>query len=674
MLSDSAAAGTPIHYAILFQDVRSGEQVTTVQADGAIEVKFSYRDNGRGPDLAERVQLGPQDVPRTISITGKSRLGGPVAESFERTGDEVSWRSEADSGRVRVLEPAVYVPVNSSFELEALIARALLKSPQHRLRALPGGELAIQELDHVALIRRAARRQAILYAITGWTTEPLYIWLTGGTQPALFAYVYPGYMRVIETGWESKGPLLEQRQAKAEAAMLKALAQRLTHQFASPIVLRNVRIFDSEQGRVSPPSSLYVERGRIVRIEAGDQEPAGVHTVIEGGGQILMPALFDMHTHVDAWSLLLQVAGGVTTCRDMGNDNARLAQIIAGVDAGEILGPRIIPAGFIEGESQYSSRGGFVVKDLQGALNAVDWYAAHGYRQVKLYNSFKPEWVAPTAAHAHELGLRVSGHVPAFMLAEEAVVAGYDEIQHINQVMLNFFTGPGDDSRTLARIYLVAENASSLDLDSPRVQQFIALLKAHGTVIDPTLATFEGNFTQENGRTNPAYDAIAAHTPVAMQRDWRTRSLAIEPDKVDRYKMSYARMVEFTGRLFRAGIPLEAGTDEIPGFTLHRELELYVRAGIPPVEALRIATRNGARFTQTGQDLGSADPGKSADLILVDGDPTTDISAIRRISLVMKAGAVYFPAEIYEAVGITRFVDPPTVRVDVACRGECRPD
>ncbi len=258
------------------------------------------------------------------------------------------------------------------------------------------------------------------------------------------------------------------------------------------------------------------------------------------------------------------------------------------------------------------------------------------------------------------------------MLAAQAVRDGYDEIQHINQVMLNFFAGPGDDTRTLARIYLVAENAATLDLDSPRVQQFIALLKAHGTAIDPTLATFEGNFTQVEGHTNPAYESIATHMPIAMQREWRSRSLAIEPDKVDRYRASYARMVEFTGRLFRAGIALEAGTDEIPGFTLHRELELYVRAGIPPVEVLRIATRNGARFTGTEQDLGSTEVGKSADLMLVDGDPTTDISAIRRITLVMKAGAVYLPAEIYEAIGVQRFLDPPAIKPDTGCAGECR--
>jgi imidazolonepropionase-like amidohydrolase len=118
-------------------------------------------------------------------------------------------------------------------------------------------------------------------------------------------------------------------------------------------------------------------------------------------------------------------------------------------------------------------------------------------------------------------------------------------------------------------------------------------------------------------------------------------------------------MVQFVGQLYRAGVPLEAGTDGIAGFTLHRELELYGQAGIPAPEALRIATWNGARFTGRLADLGSIEPHKLADLILVDGDPTQNISDIRRISLVMKEGVVYFPAEVYESLGVKRFADPP---------------
>ena len=128
-----------------------------------------------------------------------------------------------------------------------------------------------------------------------------------------------------------------------------------------------------------------------------------------------------------------------------------------------------------------------------------------------------------------------------------------------------------------------------------------------------------------------------------------------------RYRSSYAKLLELTRRLYAAGIPLLAGTDNIAGFTLHRELETYVQAGIGAAQAVQIATRNGAQYTQMSDQLGTVAVGKLADLILVDGDPTENIASIRDISMVMKEGVVYYPAEIYEAMGVKPFRLPPKV-------------
>jgi imidazolonepropionase-like amidohydrolase len=155
---------------------------------------------------------------------------------------------------------------------------------------------------------------------------------------------------------------------------------------------------------------------------------------------------------------------------------------------------------------------------------------------------------------------------------------------------------------------------------------------------------------------------IAAHLPAAAQRSLLANSMNVTPDNVGRYRASFGRMVEFVGRLHRAGVPIVAGTDALAGFTLHRELELYVRAGIPAAEALRIATWNGARYTRTLDRLGSIAPGKVADLVLLEGDPVADISAVRRPSLVMKEGVVFYPAELYDAMGIQPFAAPLAAR------------
>ncbi|MET0209294.1 MAG: amidohydrolase family protein, partial [Burkholderiaceae bacterium] len=138
-------------------------------------------------------------------------------------------------------------------------------------------------------------------------------------------------------------------------------------------------------------------------------------------------------------------------------------------------------------------------------------------------------------------------------------------------------------------------------------------------------------------------------------RGLRQNSMDVTAANVDRYRAAYAKMVEMVGRLYQAGVPLVAGTDDTAGFTLHRELELYVKAGIPAAECLRIATWNGAKYIGQLERQGSISPGKRADLLLVDGNPTLNVSDVRRIALVLKDGAAYYPAEIYKAVGVEPF-------------------
>jgi imidazolonepropionase-like amidohydrolase len=238
---------------------------------------------------------------------------------------------------------------------------------------------------------------------------------------------------------------------------------------------------------------------------------------------------------------------------------------------------------------------------------------------------------------------------------------GYDELQHINQLMLNFVSEPDTDSRTIVRFNLVGEKSHTLDLDSTAVRDFIALLAERGTVIDATMGTFEASYTQRPGDMDPSVAAIADHVPFATQRAWRNNTTDVSGGKLETYRKSWRTMLRFLGKLYAAGVPLVAGTDSIAGFMLHRELELYVQAGVPPGEAIRIATENGARYSGVLHESGTIERGKRADLILVDGDPTKNISDIRRISYVLKEGVGYIPAELYEAFGVRRFTEPPQV-------------
>lgn len=658
-----AQAQTVTHYNILFLGKSGGSQ-TTRASEGTFTVEYSYRDNGRGPDLREDFTLGEDGTLLRYLVKGASTFGAAIDETFTNTDGKVEWKSIADKGSTKITGAAAYVPIECSSEMMAQVVRAAALKPGGRLKALPGGELAVEKLVDERVEVGGKTREISLYALKGFTEEPYYVWLTKQPELGLFASISPGWSQVVESGWEKVADKLESRQVEADTLLLNKLSVKLSHRLPEPILIRNAQVFDSEHATLGPAKDVYINRGRIAAVYDANSPTQGAATVIDAEGRVLVPGLFDMHGHMSNWATLQHLAGGVTSVRDMGNDNNFLKGMIDSIEKGTTIGPRIVPAGFIEGSSNFSAKSGFVVANIDEVKRAIDWYAQRGFPQIKIYNSFYREWIPEAVKYAHERGLRVSGHVPAFMRAEEVVRAGFDEIQHINQVMLNFLVKPEDDTRTLARFNIVAQQVHRLDFKSQRVRDFLALLKDRQTVIDPTLATFEGMFVQKQGDMNPSYEAIADHLPLATQRYNRTNSMKIPPESLEDYRTSYAKMVEFVGIMHREGIPLVAGTDGMPGFTLHRELELYVKAGIPAAEALRIATWNGAKYTRTLDRTGSIVPGKLADLILIEGDPTKDISALRKINLVMKDGVAYFPSEIHEAMGIKPFVKP--VKTNVA--------
>jgi len=656
----TAIADTTLEYTVLHGGKKSGTQQTVIHDDGRRHVSYSYRDNGRGPDLEEEIALLPDGSFKSYRQSGRTTFGAVLDERFSISGRRATWRSPAERGAQALAGPAIYLPSYGSPETAAILARATHLAGG-TLAALPGGELRSERLAAARVGPAGRERDVALFAIFGTGLQPDYVWLEAGAEMPLFAAIAVGWSHMVVAGYEAVTPELERLQQEAEAKYLADIAKKHTHALPQPILIKDVRVFDAKAKRLGEPADVYVNDGRIAAIYPAGSPAKDPATVIDGGGRALLPGLFDMHTHEDAWNAILQIAGGVTSSRDMGNDNDQLAKLRARIAAGTTIGPHIEPAGYIEGESPFSSRGGFVVASVAEAEHAIDWYAERGYRQVKLYNSIKPEWAEPIAAYAHSRGLRVSGHVPAFSRSERVVRDGYDELQHINQLMLNFVSDPDTDSRTIVRFNLVGERARTLDLDSPQVRDFIGLLAQRQIVIDATMATFEGTWNQQQGDIDPSFAPIADHFPVAFQRGLRINSTDVSGGKLETYRASWQRMMQFVGRLHAAGVPLVAGTDSLAGFMLHRELELYVQAGVPAGEAVRIATENGARYAGVLADRGTIERGKRADLILVDGDPTTNISDIRRVGYVLKDGIGFAPAEIHEALGIRRFAEPPAI-------------
>jgi imidazolonepropionase-like amidohydrolase len=309
-------------------------------------------------------------------------------------------------------------------------------------------------------------------------------------------------------------------------------------------------------------------------------------------------------------------------------------------------------AGLIDGSGPYQVPIGVLADDSLAARRAVQWYAAHGYEQIKIYSSMKPELVPGIIAEAHARGLRVSGHVPALMRAEEVVRLGFDEVQHANFLLLNFMDSV-KDTRSMARFTAVAQHGAELDFASQPVRDFIALFKARGADIDPTLVAFEDWFTARLGQLGPSETAIVDRMPPQVRRTFYAGGLPVPPGMDRRYRDSYGAMLRMVKAMDDAGVPVVAGTDARPaGFALFRELELYVQAGIPAPRVLQLTTIGAARVMHHDDERGSIAVGKLADLVVIDGDPTLRISDIRRTSLVVKNGTIYRPAELYGALGV----------------------
>lgn len=651
---DAAPTSTEQKYDFIVQDFVAGSMTRKARSN-IVDVVYTYRENGRGPDVKERWTFAKDGSVASYAAKGKTTFDATIDERFQQQAGRASWKTLSDAGEIAAPTPLFYAPIQGTPEATAALARALVAAPTGRLPLAPSGEAAITKVETLTVTAGDAPRSVSLYAITGIDLAPTYVWLDDGPDRELFASLYPGPYGLIAQGYAGEAKRLGERQQAADGTLLADLQRKTRHTVADMLAITNVRVFDTRKAILSEPSTVYLYRGKVAAVMPATKPVANEATVVDGTGRTLLPALIDAHGHESEWGAPLQVAGGVTIVRDIGNDNEQFLRLIEKGESREYLTPRYLGrAGFLEGASPFAARFSAVANSLDEARDWVDWYAERGFRQIKIYNSFKPEWVEETVRHAHSRGLRVSGHVPAFTTAEAMVRAGYDELQHINQVFLNFLTGPEDDTRTLLRFKLVAEKAHALDLESPAVQDFLKLLMERGVAVDPTVATFEPMFRQDMGQPSPAYGMIAEHLPITYQRYLRQAEMDATPAQRAVYRNSYLKMLDMVRRMEAAGITVMPGTDGLPGFLLHRELELYVEAGIPAARVLQMATLDTAR--ELGFDgFGAIEPGMNADVILVDGDPTTDISAIRRVAMVTKGTDVYFPAEIYTAMGVKPF-------------------
>jgi len=530
---------------------------------------------------------------------------------------------------------------------------ALVAAGDKGIELLPNGHASISFGQSAQIDGPHGPKTVKLAFLRGYSFAPSPVWL--GSDNHFFGSV--GVISLLPEGYEGIGPKLKALQDQATADMVREVA----HQFLSPAnrtptLVDHVLMFDSIAGRYLHDRAVLIADGKVAAVgPAGSIKPPPGAVLINGRGKTLTPGLWDSHQHVgDDWNLLQNVATGMTNYRSPGSMIDDALSIYKRRAAGDLLAPDGKISVIIDRKDPLAAQGALTVSSAEEAIAAVDKIKAAGLWGVKFYTSMNPAWIAPASAEAHKLGLHVHGHVPAGMRPLDAVRAGYDEVTHINFILMQAMPQDVvDKSNTAARLEGPARYGKDVDLDAPSMKAFYAELSSRHTIIDPTLTVWEPLMTSDGSAISPEYAPFAEIVPPSVARGLKIGGYPLSEGLTrDDYRRSFAKMVELVGKLHQAGVRIVAGTDG-SGLELVRELELYSQAGLSNAEALQTATIIPARMTGMADRTGSIAPGKTADIILVDGDVSKDLGNLRHVDTVFLDGYRLGGKALREASGLS---------------------
>jgi hypothetical protein len=402
------------------------------------------------------------------------------------------------------------------------------------------------------------------------------------------------------------------------------------------IAITGGTLLDVVNNTTLPGATIVIENGMIK--SAGNSATVAVPPgafIIDARGKTILPGLWDMHAHFEQaeWGPAY-LAAGVTTVRDCGNEFIYINAIQKAIDDGSGIGPHILKAGIIDGKGPYSL--GIIQADTrEEAIAAVDRYKENGFVQIKIYSSVKPAIVKIICDEAHRLGLTVTGHIPEGMNLMQGVDSGMDMVNHVQYVFSVMKKNKKD---------------FSIDLSDSANLAILNYIRIHHVVIDPTLGVFELAFRSlKDSITDiePAFSTL----PEPMKPLFINTGTS-DSNQIKRGKIIMKDFKEITGALYKNNITIVAGTDMgFPGYSVFRELELYVECGLTPMQAIQTATITPAKVMKEGDITGSVEVGKRADIIIVGGDPLQNIRNIRKVETVIKDGNIYQPDALHHLAG-----------------------
>lgn len=431
----------------------------------------------------------------------------------------------------------------------------------------------------------------------------------------------------------------------------------------SVLVIRGATLVDVKSGKETPETVIVTRGERIAQIgpEGKITIPAGAH-IIEVKGKWIIPGLIDSHAHAasaEETPFSLYLANGVTTIRNPGGNTTVLRLTRERLLQSEITGPRLFFSGQILDGMPPVWNWSVLVDTPERARSAVNFLADQGVDFIKVYNNVKESELKVIIRTAKERGLPVAGHVPRTLTMTHAIELGMTRLEHI---------------RITGKEMLSAEEAAKIDplpvgkrepmlwqrfdLQSEKMRSLVQLLAKSRVFLDPTLVTDEyfGASTREAIEMDPHNQYVSKSDVDETLKYWNAGVFETPPDLVPAAREAFQKEQEFVGMCGEAGVRIIAGTDGpgigvlVPGFALHREMELLVASGLSPLQALRAATLTAAEALGKEDLLGTIEPGKFADLVIVDADPLASIQNLRQIHLVMQGGKTYVPKILLDEV------------------------
>ncbi len=603
-------------------------------------INFRYTDRGSVVKLKDSICFTPGMEPVSFRIQGGTSRFSDVSDSVVYDGQTVHLKVN-DSVYSESLNGSYFPIAGYSPATAQMLLISYWKS--HRFPKLihtpPFGEVKIQEDGTDTILFHSQQQLFTRYHITGLVWGNELIWTNNNGQlVCLITNDAEGdKQEMVSEEYETLLPVFIEK-AAVEGMRLFTQEARPSGVGHKRIAIVHVTIPDVVNSQRLSDQTLLIEDGKIKWIgKYGSGKIPEGSFIINAEGKSLLPGLWDMHAHFEQaeWGPAY-LAAGVTTVRDCGNEFDYINAIQHAIDEGNGIGPRILKAGIIDGKGPFAL-GIIQAETKEEAIAAVSRYKENGFVQIKIYSSVKPAIVREICAEAHRLGLTVTGHIPMGMNLRQAVDSGIDMVNHIQYVSMMLRKNKTD---------------GSIDFEDSVNRSIIKFLKDHHVVVDPTLGVYELGYRSVKDSITSIEPRFASLPEPLKPLFVNTGSSTAQ--EIERGRKMMDAFFKIVYALHANGVTLVAGTDMgFPGYSVYRELELYVAAGLTPMEAIQTATIIPARVMKLSSILGSVETGKNADLILIDGDPVENIRNIRKVSIVIKDGRIYDPEILHKTAGFS---------------------